>query len=84
MKFPAENTATKQKTAPKGGLLNSTAVTTAWALLFTPASTAGVSHQSLMVEMAGIEPASIAVSLRLLRAQSVESFCSAPTFVTNA
>jgi len=36
-----------------------------------------------MVEMGGIEPPSIAVSLRLLRAQSVKTFYSAPTFVTN-
>jgi len=36
-----------------------------------------------MVEMGGIEPPSIAVILRLLRAQSVETFYSAPTFVTN-
>lgn len=36
-----------------------------------------------MVEMGGIEPPSIAVSLRLLRAQSVKTFCSAPTFVTD-
>lgn len=55
-----------------------------WALLFTPTSTAGVSNKSPMVEMGGIEPPSIAVVVRILRAQSVESFCSAPTFVTNA
>jgi len=36
-----------------------------------------------MVEMGGIEPPSIAVILRLLRAQSVETFYSAPTFITN-
>jgi len=37
----------------------------------------------LMVEMGGIEPPSIAEILRLLRAQSVKTFCSAPTFVTD-
>ena len=36
-----------------------------------------------MVEMGGIEPPSIAVSLRLLRAQLVSAFYSAPTFVTD-
>ena len=36
-----------------------------------------------MVEMGGIEPPSIAVSLRLLRAQLVKAFCSAPTFATS-
>ena len=36
-----------------------------------------------MVEMGGIEPPSIAVSLRLLRAQLVISFYSAPTFATS-
>ncbi len=35
------------------------------------------------VEMGGIEPPSIAEILRLLRAQSVQTFCSAPTFVTD-
>jgi len=35
------------------------------------------------VEMGGIEPPSIAVSLRLLRAQLVNAFCSAPTFATS-
>jgi len=33
--------------------------------------------------MGGIEPPSIAVILRLLRAQSVQTFYSAPTFVTD-
>tara|TARA_R110000868_G_scaffold346385_1_gene607466 strand:+ start:39395 stop:39508 length:114 start_codon:yes stop_codon:yes gene_type:complete len=36
-----------------------------------------------MVEMGGIEPPSIAEDLRLLRAQSVETFYSAPIFVTD-
>lgn len=36
-----------------------------------------------VVEMGGIEPPSIAEILRLLRAQSVRTFYSAPTFVTN-
>ena len=36
-----------------------------------------------MVEMAGIEPASIAEDLRLLRAQLVKAFYSAPTFATS-
>ncbi|SFI26591.1 hypothetical protein SAMN04487751_0754 [Microbacterium saccharophilum] len=35
------------------------------------------------MEMGGIEPPSIAEILRLLRAQSVQTFCSAPTFVTD-
>ena len=39
--------------------------------------------QGTVVEMGGIEPPSIAVSLRLLRAQSVQTFYSAPTFVTD-
>jgi hypothetical protein len=33
--------------------------------------------------MGGIEPPSIAEYLRILRAQSVKTFCSAPTFVTD-
>lgn len=36
-----------------------------------------------LVELGGIEPPSNAESPRLLRAQSVEAFCSAPTFVTD-
>jgi len=36
-----------------------------------------------VVEMGGIEPPSIAEILRLLRAQSVQTFYSAPTFVTD-
>lgn len=36
-----------------------------------------------MVEMGGIEPPSIAEDLRLLRAQLVKAFCSAPTFATS-
>lgn len=36
-----------------------------------------------VVEMGGIEPPSIAFELRLLRAQSVKTFCSAPTFSTD-
>lgn len=79
----AEHTGTKQKTAPKGGLLYSNSVTTAWAYLFTDSSSDGVSNKPHMVEMGGIEPPSIAGTLRLLRAQSVETFCSAPTFVTD-
>jgi len=34
-----------------------------------------------MVEMGGIEPPSIAEDLRLLRAHSMKTFYSAPTFV---
>ena len=36
-----------------------------------------------LVELGGIEPPSNAESPRLLRAQSVQTFCSAPTFVTD-
>ncbi len=36
-----------------------------------------------VVELGGIEPPSNAVILRLLRAQSVKTFCSAPTFSTD-
>ena len=36
-----------------------------------------------MVEMGGIEPPSIAEDLRLLRAQLVKAFYSAPTFATS-
>ena len=36
-----------------------------------------------LVELGGIEPPSNAESPRLLRAQSVKTFCSAPTFVTD-
>ena len=36
-----------------------------------------------VVELGGIEPPSNAESPRLLRAQSVKTFCSAPTFVTD-
>lgn len=35
------------------------------------------------VELGGIEPPSDADHPRLLRAQSVKAFCSAPTFVTD-
>jgi len=38
---------------------------------------------TVLVEMGGIEPPSIAVSLRLLRAQLVSAFYSAPTFATS-
>jgi len=37
---------------------------------------------AVVVEMGGIEPPSIAVIPRLLRAQPVQAFCSAPTFAT--
>ena len=43
----------------------------------------GFSGDSDLVELGGIEPPSNAESPRLLRAQSVEAFCSAPTFVTD-
>lgn len=43
----------------------------------------GLLEVTTVVEMGGIEPPSIAGSLRLLRAQSVQTFCSAPTFVTD-
>lgn len=79
----AENYATKQKTAPEGGLLNSTSATTAWTRLFDATLVGGVSNKSSMVELGGIEPPSNAESPRLLRAQSVQTFCSAPTFVTD-
>lgn len=41
------------------------------------------SRVTAVVEMGGIEPPSIAFELRLLRAQSVKTFCSAPTFSTD-
>ena len=73
----------KQKTAPKGGLPCSNSVTTAWAYLFTGSSSDGVSHKPHIVELGGIEPPSNAGSPRFLRAQSVQTFYSAPTFVTD-
>jgi len=74
-----------KETAPKGGLIadNSTVATTAWNSLFTGSAAGAVSSKPPMVEMGGIEPPSIAGILRLLRAQSVQTFCSAPTFVTD-
>jgi len=36
-----------------------------------------------LVEMGGIEPPSNVEIRRFLRAQSVQTFCSAPTFVTD-
>lgn len=77
---------TKDKeTAPKGGLFAdySTVATTAWSSLFTGSAAGAVSSKPPMVELGGIEPPSNAEILRLLRAQSVETFCSAPTFVTD-
>lgn len=41
------------------------------------------SCDSDLVELGGIEPPSNAESPRLLRAQSVKTFYSAPTFVTD-
>ena len=41
------------------------------------------SRDSDLVELGGIEPPSNAESPRLLRAQSVQTFYSAPTFVTD-
>ena len=79
----AKSTRPTKKTAPKGGLLNSTSATTAWSSVFSPSSADGGLTKTPMVEMGGIEPPSIAGTLRLLRAQSVETFCSAPTFVTD-
>ena len=38
-------------------------------------------RQRSVVEMGGIEPPSIAEDLRLLRAHSMKTFYSAPTFV---
>lgn len=46
-------------------------------------SAAAGSAWTVLVEMGGIEPPSIAVSLRLLRAQLVSAFYSAPTFATS-
>jgi hypothetical protein len=44
----------------------------------------GASHcDNGWVELGGIEPPSNAESPRLLRAQSVKTFSSAPTFVTD-
>jgi len=40
-------------------------------------------RDSDLVELGGIEPPSNAESPRLLRAQSVQTFYSAPTFVTD-
>lgn len=40
-------------------------------------------HYLDLVELGGIEPPSNAESPRLLRAQSVQTFYSAPTFVTD-
>ena len=48
-----------------------------------PRGSRGFLAVTTVVEMGGIEPPSIAGSLRLLRAQSVQTFCSAPTFVTD-
>lgn len=74
-----------KETAPKGGLFadNSTVATTAWSSLFTGSAAGAVSSKPPMVELGGIEPPSNAESPRLLRAQSVQTFCSAPTFVTD-
>jgi len=77
----AEHSTTKQKTASRGGLQYSDSVTAAWAYLCTDQlSDGGKPH---MVELGGIEPPSNAGILRFLRAQSVKTFCSAPTFVTD-
>lgn len=78
-----EHAGTKQKTAPKGGLLHDDSVTAAWARLFTDHASDGVSHEPHMVELGGIEPPSNAGSPRFLRAQSVQTFYLAPTFVTD-
>lgn len=53
----ATNTGTKQKTAPKGGLLNSTSATTAWAYLFTASSLDGDSNKPHMVELGELKHA---------------------------
>lgn len=42
-----------------------------------------IDYDNGLVELGGIEPPSNAESPRLLRAQSVQTFCSAPTFVTD-